>query len=104
MRGCSSTASRLPTRTTPAVADMAIGRWTCPAYTLRPRLRCSTSSHCPTSLSTWFSPRFPTLLLCELPLQALRLSWRSEEHTSELQSRGHLVCRLLLENKHLTHG
>src|SRR5690625_5920696 len=23
--------------------------------------------------------------------------WRSEEHTSELQSRGHLVCRLLLE-------
>src|SRR5690625_6128921 len=23
---------------------------------------------------------------------------RSEEHTSELQSRGHLVCRLLLEN------
>src|SRR5690625_2401259 len=24
---------------------------------------------------------------------------RSEEHTSELQSRGHLVCRLLLERK-----
>src|SRR5690625_6156005 len=28
------------------------------------------------------------------------LLWlRSEEHTSELQSRGHLVCRLLLEKK-----
>src|SRR5690625_5780777 len=26
-------------------------------------------------------------------------SLRSEEHTSELQSRGHLVCRLLLEKK-----
>src|SRR5690625_5720417 len=26
-------------------------------------------------------------------------SFRSEEHTSELQSRGHLVCRLLLEKK-----
>src|SRR5439155_6814097 len=26
-------------------------------------------------------------------------SKRSEEHTSELQSRGHLVCRLLLEKK-----
>src|SRR5437870_7972126 len=26
-------------------------------------------------------------------------TWRSEEHTSELQSRGHLVCRLLLEKK-----
>src|SRR5439155_22947260 len=29
------------------------------------------------------------------PVEALR----SEEHTSELQSRGHLVCRLLLEKK-----
>src|SRR5439155_9948529 len=29
-----------------------------------------------------------------------RNRWRrSEEHTSELQSRGHLVCRLLLEKK-----
>src|SRR5437870_10736883 len=27
---------------------------------------------------------------------------RSEEHTSELQSRGHLVCRLLLEKKKYT--
>src|SRR5690625_6287372 len=29
----------------------------------------------------------------------LLLPGRSEEHTSELQSRGHLVCRLLLEKK-----
>src|SRR5690625_6166807 len=28
---------------------------------------------------------------------------RSEEHTSELQSRGHLVCRLLLEKKKKRH-
>src|SRR2546422_5425803 len=28
---------------------------------------------------------------------------RSEEHTSELQSRLHLVCRLLLEKKKLQH-
>src|SRR5690625_5485579 len=28
---------------------------------------------------------------------------RSEEHTSELQSRGHLVCRLLLEKKNKRH-
>src|SRR3989442_10823596 len=28
-----------------------------------------------------------------------RLARRSEEHTSELQSRPHLVCRLLLEKK-----
>src|SRR5690625_3300928 len=29
---------------------------------------------------------------------------RSEEHTSELQSRGHLVCRLLLEKKNKQHS
>src|SRR5207253_9165978 len=34
----------------------------------------------------------------EPQLHALRLP-RSEEHTSELQSRGQLVCRLLLEKK-----
>src|SRR2546427_3438325 len=28
-----------------------------------------------------------------------RFSWRSEEHTSELQSQSNLVCRLLLEKK-----
>src|SRR3989442_5084670 len=35
----------------------------------------------------------------ESPAVLLRLSERSEEHTSELQSRPHLVCRLLLEKK-----
>src|SRR5690554_7682411 len=32
----------------------------------------------------------------------LILKTRSEEHTSELQSRPHLVCRLLLEKKKIT--
>src|SRR5205809_5638991 len=36
------------------------------------------------------------LRLCRQPY---RLPTRSEEHTSELQSRLHLVCRLLLEKK-----
>src|SRR5690625_5717260 len=37
-----------------------------------------------------------------LPIPNQMDLWRSEEHTSELQSRGHLVCRLLLEiNKEL---
>src|SRR5437870_8663571 len=35
------------------------------------------------------------------PDQRRAASSRSEEHTSELQSRGHLVCRLLLEDKKL---
>src|SRR5690625_5425622 len=34
-------------------------------------------------------------------LSPVRPDSRSEEHTSELQSRGHLVCRLLLEKKKL---
>src|SRR5690625_7289846 len=33
------------------------------------------------------------------PSAAAAVIHRSEEHTSELQSRGHLVCRLLLEKK-----
>src|SRR3989442_5761400 len=32
-------------------------------------------------------------------IQRVDLKKRSEEHTSELQSRPHLVCRLLLEKK-----
>src|SRR5205809_1486951 len=37
-----------------------------------------------------------------LPLTTAAERSRSEEHTSELQSRLHLVCRLLLEKKNLT--
>src|SRR5256884_2517333 len=40
---------------------------------------------------------------CHVPLQRtiamVNMDMRSEEHTSELQSRLHLVCRLLLEKK-----
>src|SRR5690554_7367141 len=39
-----------------------------------------------------------TLLLLQLSFRNL-IPLRSEEHTSELQSRPHLVCRLLLEKK-----
>src|SRR5690625_5628787 len=45
--------------------------------------------------------RYPGLVVQLPALQpvANRFVFRSEEHTSELQSRGHLVCRLLLEKK-----
>src|SRR5690625_6257425 len=36
---------------------------------------------------------------CDKYLFQSWFKFRSEEHTSELQSRGHLVCRLLLEKK-----
>src|SRR2546429_4849283 len=40
-------------------------------------------------------------LMCSFSRTISDMSWkmRSEEHTSELQSRLHLVCRLLLEKK-----
>src|SRR5438445_9074663 len=44
---------------------------------------------------------FLQFLPCSVPWAGARRSWlrRSEEHTSELQSRQYLVCRLLLEKK-----
>src|SRR5687768_10705275 len=45
------------------------------------------------------STRVPALAGREVSV----LIWRSEEHTSELQSRLHLVCRLLLEKKKKPH-
>src|SRR5437870_9353961 len=52
-----------------------------------------------------FSYNLADLHSCEFCIVPARVPahWRrdsrSEEHTSELQSRGHLVCRLLLEKK-----
>src|SRR2546425_9433078 len=36
---------------------------------------------------------------CARRQRSFRCAWRSEEHTSELQSLAYLVCRLLLEKK-----
>src|SRR3712207_9113600 len=49
--------------------------------------------------------RFPRMIrrVSGYGLDALVDPERSEEHTSELQSRQYLVCRLLLEKKNLTH-
>src|SRR5258705_1366388 len=48
--------------------------------------------------NNWHSSRVDRCPRC---LRAFSSSsrWRSEEHTSELQSLRHLVCRLLLEKK-----
>src|SRR5437660_8847683 len=43
--------------------------------------------------------QYPSSIETVVGLQSALQSHRSEEHTSELQSRGHLVCRLLLEKK-----
>src|SRR5690625_6591119 len=59
------------------------------------------------SLNTTMKPAAGSLFTTPLPPRVTRIFSistpiqvkRSEEHTSELQSRGHLVCRLLLEKK-----
>src|SRR5437870_7041115 len=51
------------------------------------------------------SPNSPDALnqVCDdARARGIKVITRSEEHTSELQSRGHLVCRLLLEKKKTT--
>src|SRR2546422_7008817 len=62
-----------------------------------------------TTLFRSVHPRFPlpaspippnvTLFMVPCPCAGTGIPPRSEEHTSELQSRLHLVCRLLLEKK-----
>src|SRR5207253_3967758 len=49
-------------------------------------------------LNGFFTRRFHQCFSVILAIRPTDLA-RSEEHTSELQSRGHLVCRLLLEKK-----
>src|SRR5207253_7522919 len=56
------------------------------------------SSSAPASLAAPSKSWFANSRVLSAPL-ALFQNFRSEEHTSELQSRGHLVCRLLLEKK-----
>src|SRR5690606_40498509 len=55
-------------------------------------------------LESWLNHKTGTLYTARIkctPLKSKRCycSFRSEEHTSELQSRENLVCRLLLEKK-----
>src|SRR5438874_9180007 len=58
---------------------------------------CSCSTTRPTSRGSRTRSRSSTRSAC--PRASCRSRRRSEEHTSELQSRRDLVCRLLLEKK-----
>src|SRR5437870_8906832 len=65
---------------------------------------CFNSAACTSTLSTYINATTMAYLHLRgsftLAAARPRPTWpRSEEHTSELQSRGHLVCRLLLEKK-----
>src|SRR5690625_5647252 len=51
------------------------------------------------NMENWQTQLCVPIILDNVRLKHLQEELRSEEHTSELQSRGHLVCRLLLEKK-----
>src|SRR2546422_2238399 len=73
-----------------------------------PTLTCSVSIRsarrvsCPYSASVASNERRSLAVLFSGLRRTVTLAMRSEEHTSELQSRLHLVCRLLLEKKKKT--
>src|SRR5258708_29566194 len=58
----------------------------------------STNVYAPIAIGVSLSIRYPTTARIRW-VQAVVGYRRSEEHTSELQSPDHLVCRLLLEKK-----
>src|SRR6266496_4995809 len=76
------TKEAIPSQTEAAVSEVAI-----PQYGLR------------AILAVWAAAALPMAALAWLVAPALKDQFRSEEHTSELQSRRDLVCRLLLEKK-----
>src|SRR3989442_8745431 len=67
------------------------------AYTVRPVT--VTTSTAPTIMSPTKTRRNERRKYMRPPRRSATGTVRSEEHTSELQSRPHLVCRLLLEKK-----
>src|SRR3712207_7259334 len=80
-------------------------------YTTLFRSTASARRSCPTCATGWETTRWPcshgsrrpsTRPASSTPGRRARDGRRSEEHTSELQSRQYLVCRLLLEKKKIT--
>src|SRR5438874_8860181 len=74
-----------------------------PRSTLFPYTTLFRSSHESSDRCGPESSTAPTRYRCPR-LSRRRSRGRSEEHTSELQSRRDLVCRLLLEKKKISHG
>src|SRR5690625_6223306 len=73
----------------PSTAPKPTNRATVPTVSLKPSITTSMTSPTP----------MPAARPVATATTISEKKARSEEHTSELQSRGHLVCRLLLEKK-----
>src|SRR3712207_8035738 len=82
---------RVPSRPPVPCASASLQSFTCTAGCASPR------SWRTASITLVMPPRLAGRLLQRPPPSVLKGSLRSEEHTSELQSRQYVVCRLLLE-------
>src|SRR5690625_3789161 len=112
---CTPSRLRTPTSSTatPALIGASSSRASSPAWARPPSLAPPSSLPARTDMTSRLLPiLFLSLLIggtsvvqaqdagtARLKDLVLLEGARSEEHTSELQSRGHLVCRLLLEKK-----
>src|SRR5207253_6256855 len=76
----------------------SVERITCSHYHFAVSRRSRRQAWCRRELA-WSALRVVVTGVILPSLWGSSLLIRSEEHTSELQSRGHLVCRLLLEKK-----
>src|SRR3712207_8045616 len=68
-----------------------------PRHSLQIRVDCQEEAP-PFAQAAWH----PCYSRIPAPYRSFQFSRRSEEHTSELQSRQYLVCRLLLEKKNIS--
>src|SRR2546429_1214593 len=118
----SLTAVKLPKRRTRCSAEMATATliWGAPATISIPRFQFHVGSHACKNMAggvidaDFFAHDLVDALFASLNVARQKFGLlidllddaieRSEEHTSELQSRLHLVCRLLLEKKKSSHS
>src|SRR5690606_42017268 len=84
----------------PILRSQAVSRWTMPALLTAPSSLPKWATVCSTAdVTDSASVTSHCRPMALLPISEAARWARSEEHTSELQSRENLVCRLLLEKK-----
>src|SRR5690606_39579084 len=92
-------AHKPPTKKSSSCATLVPSTMKDHSKTVRPRLPLPQRRKRPTPAFSTSQGPFRT---CLRPFEPVGSTTRSEEHTSELQSRENLVCRLLLEKKKTT--
>src|SRR5690606_41718783 len=99
---CSCLHLHLPSFPTRRSSDLASSNWSRqPNVISHPFVDTSAAFSCGTDVPNTAGNTCPAVNIpvVRLSYQSNESSIRSEEHTSELQSRENLVCRLLLEKK-----